>query len=71
MENSKVVKFNGTERSAENALMEAVKHEYKSVIIVGYKDGEVFVQPSHIDSMTTLMGAIEIAKLHLFETWEE
>ena len=70
MSDSKVVKFDETERSAEDTLIEAVGKEFESVIIVGYKDGEVFIQPSHIKNMTTMIGAIEIAKLHLFETWQ-
>jgi hypothetical protein len=65
-----VVPFDEEERSANEVLIEAIEAGFESVVVVGYKDGEVQVLPSRIKSLSKLIGSMEIAKDHLFRTWE-
>lgn len=64
-----IVPFNEEERSASEVLNDALSSEYESVVIIGYKSGEVHIHQSKVKSMTEVVGAIEIAKDQLFRTW--
>lgn len=56
--------------SAEEVLLDAVKRDYESVIVFGFKDGNIFTRGSAREDVLRVIGALEIAKRELWETAE-
>lgn len=66
----KIVKFDATQRGVQQVLKDVEGQDYESLIVIGYKGGDISIHPTQVESMTKLAGALEVAKFHMFETWE-
>jgi hypothetical protein len=49
-------------------LQEAIDDTFESVIVIGFKDGSVKFRRSKVADTVILLGAIEAAKMQLWET---
>jgi hypothetical protein len=49
-------------------LDEAIDHSFESVIVIGFKEGTVRFMRSKVADTVQLLGAIEAAKMQLWET---
>ena len=56
--------------SAEEILRDAIQRDYESVIVFGFKDGNIFTRASAREDVLRLIGALEIAKRELWDTAE-
>ena len=52
-------------RDAAGLLTDAVLQDFETVVIIGLKNGEAYIQRSAMVSRLQLLGAIEEAKHHI------
>jgi hypothetical protein len=52
-------------RDANGLLEDAITRDFETVVILGFKDGNVHIQRSAMVSRFALLGAIEEAKHHI------
>ena len=52
-------------RDAAELLADAIERDFETVVILGFKDGNVHIQRSAMVSRIGLLGAIEEAKHHI------
>jgi hypothetical protein len=52
---------------AKEVLAEAAETEFDSVIVLGLKGGEIHIKSSSNFSRLEIIGAVEVAKQHLWE----
>ena len=50
---------------AKKVLTEACDRDFETVIVIGFKDGNVHIKSSGWKSTASLVGAIELAKHHI------
>lgn len=58
----------GERNSVNDVLHDAIDDNYDEVFVFGLKDGEIHIKHSRIGSTLKTMGALEAAKIGL---WEE
>lgn len=54
--------------AVRDVLQEAMDENFASVIVVGFKDGQVMFKRSKLDNTIEFLGAIEAAKMQLWES---
>jgi len=57
----KLIKSDYKEDATE-LLQSAQEQNFDSVVIVGYKNGNIYIQHSKLESAVRVLGAIELAK---------
>lgn len=58
----KVIKNESYQKDARDLLEEAIKENFETVIILGFKDGNISAKVSKWERTVTLVGALEYAK---------
>lgn len=58
----------GDANGVSEILNEAIETGFESVIVFGFKDGKVWITRSKLDNTLELLGALEGAKMHLWES---
>jgi hypothetical protein len=53
--------------SAEEILKDAISMEYETVIVFGYKDGDIYTRHSDAHGALEVIGALEVAKRLMWE----
>ena len=61
-----VAKAVGWEEEAREVLAEAASEEFESVIVMGFKQGQLFIRSSSCKATLELIGALEAAKMQLW-----
>lgn len=54
--------------AVRDVLQEAIDENFTSVMVVGFKDGQVMFRRSKLDNTIEFLGAIEAAKMQLWES---
>ena len=55
-------------RDAAGLLTDAISFDFETVVIIGLRDGELYIQRSAYVSKSMLLGAIEQAKHHILNS---
>jgi hypothetical protein len=57
--------------NAEKVLMEAAREDFEAVIVFGLKDGIIHARVSAVDGRLEVLGALEAAKMALWEAGDD
>ena len=63
------VHLNEFKRHSSEVLDSAISEDFDSVVVVGYKDGSVHISSSNMEDIVKVVGAIEVAKAEVINSW--
>ena len=67
----KVIKNESFQKDARALLEEAIELKFETVIVHGYKDGNVSIKTSKWEDTLRLIGALEYAKVFLHDNQQD